>query len=55
MFGHGISAFWHAMQCKKAIMYQNIWAKSHKDDRGFSTIDCPTRKPDGAAIIIYNI
>ena len=43
------------MQCKKAIIYRNIWAKSHKADPDFSTIGCPTHKPDGAAIIAYNI
>lgn len=36
-------------------MYQNIWAKSHKADPDFSTIGYPTHKPDGAAIIAYNI
>ena len=55
MSDHGISAFWHAMQCKKAIIYQNIWAKSHKADPDFSTIGCSAHKPDGAAIITYNI
>jgi hypothetical protein len=43
------------MQCKKAIIYQNIWAKSHKADPDFSTIGCSVHKPDGTAIITYNI
>ena len=43
------------MRYEKAIMYQNIWAKSHKADPDFSTIGCPTHKPDGAAIIASNI
>ena len=43
------------MQCKKAIIYQNIWAKSREADPDFSTIGCSAHRPDGAAIIIYNI
>jgi hypothetical protein len=43
------------MQCKKAIIYPNIWAKSHKADPDFLTIGCSAHKPDGAAIITYNI
>ena len=43
------------MRCKKAIMYQNIWAASRKADPDFSTIGKPNHKSDWAGIIAYNI
>ena len=41
----------HAMQYKKAIIYQNIWAKFHKADRYFRQSAVPPINPMGRPLL----